>query len=103
MGLFSSRRPNTTREAKEQGRRRKETAAPPTVCLSGRPYMEGESHRARCSGGSCAPTRSASSWSRASLLRTVVPSRQRAASRTRAWASSKDMPTKSRAAVIPRV
>lgn len=36
-----SRRPNTTREEKEQGRSRKETTAPPTVCFPGLPYMEG--------------------------------------------------------------
>lgn len=76
MGLFSSRRPNTTREAKEQGRRRKETAAPPTVCLSGAAVHGGGVPQGPLFRRELRPTRSASSWSRASLLRTVVPSRQ---------------------------
>ena len=45
VGLPPRRQPNTTRPEKEQGRSRNDTAAPPTVCRSGAPYMEGAFQR----------------------------------------------------------
>ena len=51
QGLCPSLCANTTRPIKAQGRSRKDTAAPPTVCASGLPYMEGLFHRPRFKAG----------------------------------------------------
>ena len=75
MGLPSCLRPKTTSEAKAQGRSKKETTAPPTVCRSGAPYMEGVSQSGRFSAGRRGATRAASVRSSASLLLTVWLSR----------------------------
>ena len=59
VGVAPARSPNTTRPMNEHGRSKNDTAAPPTVCLSGLPYIDGCRHAARLFAGSSGSTQSA--------------------------------------------
>ena len=103
VGLAPSRAPNTTRPLKEQGRSRNDTAAPPTVCLSGLPYIDGSFHKERFRSGSSGSIHAASVWSSATLPATVCPSSCGMTCSSKASSSSNPTPRKSSASPMPRV